>query len=200
MRKTAHPVIGVSGPAGSGKDTLANLIFSRILETFPPRYAVIRSLAKPIKSIAVEQFGFSEKQMHDPELKGIVHSYWGVTPRVMMQRLGDGLRAQFGEDVLARMLEPYVAEAARKPEVLLLIPDVRKNEEAEMVKRNNGMMVGMRGRGSLSGAEAAHNTETPVDSGWIDVWVDNSGDMEHLASQAGHVLYMAIGGMSVMRM
>lgn len=85
-------IIALSGPAGSGKDTIADI--------FVCEYGFVKvSLAAPIKRICQNVFGFTNKQMWGPSYNRNIpdkryprttpsNSIEYLTPRYAIQRLG----------------------------------------------------------------------------------------------------------------
>lgn len=119
-------LIGVLGPAGSGKSMVANYLVER--------YGARRfSLAGPLKEIAIRAFDFTDEQVYGTQAqKEAVDPRYGQSPRWFLQRLGtEGIRSVFGEDVWVNLLMRSVAEA-RVP--LAVCDDVRFVNEAKIIK------------------------------------------------------------------
>jgi hypothetical protein len=73
-------IIAVVGYAGSGKDTVGDYISSKyLIKKF--------SFARPIKEVCKIIFGWTDKHVYG-DLKEIVDSEWGVSPREALQWLG----------------------------------------------------------------------------------------------------------------
>ena len=145
-------LIGISGKARAGKDTIATHLwldqgFTRI------------AFADPLKQAAKEIFGLKDAHISDDSLKEVVIEYWGLTPRQIFQRLGtEAVRGVFGEDVwVKRFAQAY--EAIRSTDDIV-VPDVREDIEAEFIRSQGGVIIQViRDGAGLSGAEGAHRTE-----------------------------------------
>ena len=85
-------IIGLTGHAKSGKDTLAGALwtYAALGKQFKGGRTEWHKLAfaDGIRKIG-KIFGFTEEQMTNQELKEtFVHPVWNITPRVFMQRVG----------------------------------------------------------------------------------------------------------------
>ena len=126
-------LIGISGLAHTGKDTLANFLKEKRKEI------VIESFATPIKEIMVNYFGFTREQVYDQRLKEIEDKFWNITPRKLMQLIGTEMfRKNFRYDVWVKVFEKKILN---NPNNFFVVADVRFNNEAEMVIRNNGIVI-----------------------------------------------------------
>jgi len=77
--------VGLLGNKGCGKDTLADYL---VKENQFIKY----SFADPVKEIAKIMFNLNEEQLNG-NLKEVIDDRWGVSPRVMFQRIG----TEFGQ-------------------------------------------------------------------------------------------------------
>lgn len=115
-------IIGILGPAGSGKTTVANYLTEK--------YGAKKySFAEPLKEIARHTLGFTDDQLYGSQSqKETIDPRYGFSPRWFLQRLGtEGVRNVMGENFwwqycLARI---YVDKPA-----LAVIEDVRFVNEA----------------------------------------------------------------------
>ena len=94
--KNKNKLVGLSGLAGSGKDTAADYLWER--------YAFAKlAFADPLRAAASDMFGVQLEVFHDRTKKDKVIDYWGMTPRQMLQLLGnDAVKPVFGHDIWAR--------------------------------------------------------------------------------------------------
>lgn len=119
-------IIGLCGPAGSGKSTVA----ARLAEQYgAKRY----SLAGPLKEICRLAFGFSEEQLYGTqEQKEAVDPRYGHSARWFLQRVGtEGCRAVLGEDVWTRAC---LERIGRERPAVAVVEDVRFCNEARAIR------------------------------------------------------------------
>ncbi len=119
-------IIGLLGPAGSGKSSVAAYLVEKYGAT---RY----SLAAPLKEIARRTMGFTEEQVNGTQAqKETIDERYGMTPRQFLQRLGtDGLREVFGADVWIDLL---LAKIGRERPDIAVVEDVRFENEAMKIR------------------------------------------------------------------
>lgn len=127
-------LIGISGYAGSGKTTLANLITD-----YYPAYKKF-SFASALK-FATEEI-FTLGQFYQEE-KGIKDNYWKLSARELYQFIGTELfREIFGSDFWIKVLQRKLISIYDSPhDVLVVIDDVRFQEEAEWIVSSGGSMI-----------------------------------------------------------
>lgn len=77
----------LSGKKRSGKSTSADYI----CKTAVPG-AIELAIATPLKEICKAAFLLSDEQLNDEKMKETVDPRWGITPRLMFQRVGDLFR------------------------------------------------------------------------------------------------------------
>ena len=178
-----HPVvIGLAGPAGSGKSTAAEILARE--------HGFVRTrFAAPLKAMMAAFFrecGLTDddilarlegprKEHEDPLL-------CGRTPRYAMQTLG----TEWGRETIGRDLwvNAWRETACRALDEngRIVVEDVRFADEAAAVRGLGGVVLGLRGRGGISGA---HVSESGVEA---DVTVWNDGPVEILAARVAGVL------------
>lgn len=173
-------IIGITGRARSGKDTLAGYLVEN------HGFAKI-TLAGPIRRFVGELTGLSEAELTDGPLKEAPLAWLGgVSPRRMMQTLG----TEWGRNMIADELWLLVAQrqielAKRNGMAGVVISDVRFDNEAEFVRALGGRIVGLLRDGS--GAVEAHVSEAGVDSRLVDATFQNSGPRHLLAAFAAEI-------------
>jgi len=179
-------IIGLSGKAGSGKDTVAQYWVDK---EFGHNRIKTMSFADPLKAGAMAMFGLSLAQVHNPNRKEIVDDFWGMTPRYILQKLGtEVMRDQFGQNI-------WIKAVRRKIELtpcsfsIVVITDVRFKNEAEAIKEWGGFLVRVERRSAippLGSANPDHPSETDLDDwkgGW-DGLIKNDGDFIDLKEMA----------------
>lgn len=172
-------LIGISGLAHTGKDTLANFLKEKRKEI------VIESFATPIKEIMVNYFGFTREQVYDQKLKEIEDKFWNITPRKLMQLIGTEMfRKNFRYDVWVKVFEKKILN---NPNNFFVVADVRFNNEAEMVIRNNGIVIKIL-RNSDNVVNVSHESEKGIDENLVHIFLDNNGDLNDLKKNANIIL------------
>lgn len=152
-------IIGLSGPAGSGKSTAAKYLVHR------HGFTLVK-FATPLKNM-LRAIGLTEREI-EGDLKDIPSDkLCGRTPRYAMQTIGTEWGRNTIEDKFWTTL--WQAEARRYARVVC--DDCRFDNEAEVVRNMGGVIVGLTGRGGISGMHVSENGVTP------DMTVDNSGDV-----------------------
>lgn len=154
-------VIGLLGKAGSGKSTAAKFLRDGY-------DAEILSIARPVKLMAMDVFGFTEEQVFgDAIIKETVDERWGITPRKALQDLAMAGRKHLGEDVWLRGLLRYVREATG---TLFVIEDMRFESEVRAIgllsytsDQLGGYVFRLTCEDSISTDDGSHATEAEVD-------------------------------------
>jgi hypothetical protein len=141
-------VIGFTGPARVGKDTAADALLAYL------RRSVKISFADPMKSM-LEHVGLTKNQLHGDE-KDQFDPRFGTTPRRMLQTLGtEWGRNIIHPDVWVTATEERVKKLVSDYDYeYILIPDVRFENEAAMVRRM-GVLFHISGRGGIEGNHAS---------------------------------------------
>lgn len=156
-------VIGLMGPAGAGKSSVANYLVEKY---GAKKYA----LAAPLKQLAVDTMGFSHQQVWGTqEQKEAVDERYGFSPRWFLQRLGtEGIRKNFGDDFWVRYTLGEGGVIWRERPMLAVVEDVRFVNEAEAIL--NGWQYGHVWRLESPGQEAATTADQnhASESGWKD--------------------------------
>lgn len=171
-------LIGLTGKARSGKDTIAAYLwhsagFTRI------------AFADPLKLAAQNIFGLTDGQTWDDELKEVVIDRIGLSPRQIFQKLGNTMRNVFGEDVwVKRWLIGY---DLFKDSDDIVATDVRFDNEAELVRSLGGIIVEVRRGTGLVGSTGDDVSEHGIGT-LPDVIIENDGTLDDLYAQVEGVL------------
>lgn len=164
-------LIGITGFAGAGKDTLADFLVQEFGYTK-------RAYADPIRKILQARFNWAPERWADRDWKE--HCHWEhncgpFSPRNWMQWLGtDILRKYAGDDIFVRLLwERWRGEH-------MVVPDVRFNDEAQAILERGGAIIAVR-RLDLTPVEL-HKSERGIDYRLIQGTVHNDGTIAQLCS------------------
>lgn len=167
-------LIGLTGKAGTGKDTFAGFLNKHL--SFEPY-----SFAGPLKDACCGLFGWTRHQIdHDREFKEAVDPRWGFSPRRAMQLMGTEYGRQMLRDDLWIHMAKIRLDETRKEG--LLVTDVRFENEATWIRENGGLLIHLERPGLQS--VAAHASEAGVEFVEGDMVVVNSGSMDALQVHA----------------
>lgn len=130
MRK----IIGITGHANSGKDTLADYIILYKNPSFV-KYA----FAKPIKDIMIEHLGFTYQQCYDQKLKQEQDKFWNISPRNVMLLIGTKMfRENWRYDFWVKLMQKKIID---NPNQNIIISDVRFPNEGSLIKKYGGKII-----------------------------------------------------------
>jgi hypothetical protein len=135
--------IGLTGPAGCGKDTVAEKLDACLnfvsSQSGSCKKIRVMSLADPLKAVCNIALGLETSDMYTQEgKKRLATLYPHMTHREILQKVGtECFRATFGPDVWVTALKYH---AIRNGVDIVIVPDVRFDNEAAMVKEN-GVLI-----------------------------------------------------------
>lgn len=171
-------IIGLSGYARSGKDTVASLLPDHQRRAFadPMREALYRlnpwiSSGMNVQE-AVEIHGWDTAKTVFPEI------------RRLLQVLG----TEVGRDMIHEDIWVKIATQDLNPGDLIVFADVRFPNEARAIKDLGGQIWRIN-RPEIS-AINRHSSETSMDDWDFDAWLDNSGSLEDLKAQVETALLL----------
>jgi dephospho-CoA kinase len=161
-----HHIIGITGPAGSGKDTAGEILLSEL--THYQR----RAFGDPIKHMLKTGLWLTDEDMNTCEGKARVNDY-GVTNRHMLQTLG----TEWGRNIIHPDI--WLTATSIRIKAPTVVTDVRFENEADWV-REHGTLIHLSGRGGLTGEEATHASERGLSLRYGDIAIDNSRSVYEL--------------------
>lgn len=172
-------LIGLTGKAGAGKDTLASLILEHTTGT-------TRAFADPLRRAAKEIFGLTDDQMTDRVLKEQVIPYWGKSPRRLLQLLGtESVRDIFGGDTWVKNADLRLQALERGeagcdlPIDVVIWTDCRYPEEAQWIRDNGGIVIEIVRPGVA--AVEAHSSEQALPVELVNNRVINCDTLDDLS-------------------
>ena len=164
-------LIGLTGPAGCGKDSVANFLVGHSFN----RYA----LAGPLKDMLSSMLGIDREQWDDRVWKEAVLPWLGKSPRQMAQTLGtEWGRQQVHPDlwVMLMLRQWETVRAGVSPR--MVVTDVRFDNEAIAII-NAGGTVWKVDREKLPSV-AEHSSEKGVSPALIEGVIKNYGTLDQL--------------------
>lgn len=178
-------IIGISGKAGSGKDTAAKML--EVLYANPDisyedfanrRYKNFADIqivhfADALKETAQVLFRLGEWETNTQEGKKTTIDWIGKTVRELLQGIGQGLRDAIDPNLWIKILF-----ANTKGWSNYIIADVRYPNELYAIIKRNGILLRIDRKGAGAGN---HSSETALDNykEW-DVHIENNGSLEDL--------------------
>lgn len=181
-------LIGISGYQGTGKDTLADYL---VKVHGRQRYG----FADPMKAVLNQRFGWTMEHWEDRVWKdtpsvyaaprpGVLESGENISPRQLAQWLGTDVgRNLFGKncwvDLFAKWYKHQLDLTRRLSDPWgVVISDVRFENEADMIRMNNGVIIHLTRPGC--GPKGDHPSEAGIAARPLDYRIDNYGSIEDL--------------------
>lgn len=171
-------LIGITGRAGSGKDTLADQLVRQ-------HGAVKYSFALPIKQALNAAIGWDLSQWEDRLWKEAVQEWLGKSPRELAQTLGTEWGREYVHPQLWVLLasrryrlhlaNAYAEHGATAAAAPFVIPDVRFDNESHWINEAGGVLIEV--RRPQAAAIAAHKSEIGLDPSIARVVVENDADI-----------------------
>lgn len=177
MQHKNPPIIALTGPAGCGKSaTAAYLALTRQVKR--TRFA---DPLKAMLTVLLSAGGISSEianRMMDGDLKDIpTPALCGRSPRYAMQMMG----TEWGRDLIHDDLwvELWKVQACKAIDdgAVVVVDDCRFVNEAKAIKSLGGIIVGINGRGGITGN---HVSESGAVSAFVDYEISNDGSMNDL--------------------
>lgn len=173
-------LIGLTGYARSGKDTVAQLIVDAV-----GGGTEVTSFAQPMKSFCAEVFGFDFDQLYGdkrdtPDPRWTRPDGTPLTPRYALQTLGTEWGRNCDPDI---WVKAGLRRAANSPSDVVVFTDVRFLNEAKAIRKAGGELWRVR-RGDQPQPHA-HSSEAEI---WSEAMgllatqeISNNGTLDDLA-------------------
>lgn len=180
---TRHaPLIGISGAAGAGKDTLASHLapFGYVRVAFADPLRDMALAIDPVVWVCRNDYWVTMYLADLVALDGWDKAKKLPGVRRFLQRLGtEGVRNFLGDDTWVRLAEERIADLGDVP---VVITDVRYPNEVDLVRRLGGLWVWVNRPDAA--AVPRHASETSLDPADADVVVHNTAGPERLEELA----------------
>lgn len=161
--------IGIHGPAGVGKTTLAEIFNAKTDCAIVP-------FARPLKEFA-KQLGWNGVK----DDKG----------RKILQLLGTDIgRNLIDKDIWVQHWEEAVQRLGAEGETIVVADDLRFPNEAKIIAMYHGLLIKMTGRGAYDPLDdlSQHASEQVLPDYMFDFVIDNSGTVEQLQEYAEDII------------
>ena len=174
-------VIGISGKARSGKDTLGQFLCEeyRCLHYY---------FAKPLKEGARVMFNLTEEQIENKEE---VIEPWGMSPRKIYQLLGTEVGRGLDKQIWIKNAQMFVKSV---PGRTVVITDVRFKNEAEWIRSQDGIVINVERDSQTIITENTHSSENDIESDDYDLLIKNNGTIDEMCNE---VMYHIQNGQRV---
>lgn len=179
-------IIGLAGPAGSGKSTVAAYLCNH-----PDFKFQEISFAEPIKRCLSAMLELPYKYFDDCELKECVISRLGKSPRQLMQTLGtewgrEMVHPNIWTDLAQRKID-YVRD--HYPNTNIVVSDVRFESELDNLRRKAAVIWRLiPGPDRVSKSVYRHKSETPINPSVCDRALSNFGTIAELHAKVDRYL------------
>lgn len=176
-------LIGITGLAGSGKDTAGRLIRDLLVCEGAPNGAFVTALADPIREM-LAALGVPRRYMTDRTLKELpVPGFGLLSYREMAQTLGTEWGRALDGNLWLKVAELHarqlVTEAGGTP--TLIYTDIRFPNEANWIRRHGGRLMRI-ARAAIDPVRA-HASEWHIKDLPVDAEVLNDGSLEQLRAR-----------------
>lgn len=188
-------IIGISGKIGSGKDTFSQT-FAKISNqkcqqhSFADKLREMVSLISGVELTVINKKGepfYNTVYNYTQEQKNIFLPVWDKTVGQILQDLGtDSLRNNFDRDVFVKALFSTKGKEAIDMGHILLIPDVRFENECYKILDENGIVIRLNGDPigvrKNSNRDLNHESEVSLDnfSYFSEVFDNSKPDLSNL--------------------
>jgi hypothetical protein len=174
-------LIGLHGPAGSGKTTVGQILGRLGFD----RYA----FADPLKAGLDAMFDLGDS-LHGREKERIV-PWIGKSVRELMQTLGtEWGRGMVDEDIWLRCAARAIDESTAGSSRGLVITDVRFSNEAQWIRKRGGRVWHI--QRPIIPITGHHSSEAGIPRGVADIVVLNTGDVEDLVFSVARALLRSV--------
>lgn len=165
----AQRIIGITGRAGAGKSAAASMV---------PGACVI-GLADPLYAMLAAMLGIPEPVLRQRECKESVVPWLGKSVRELLQTLGtEWGRGMIRSDVWLRLLERRLEHLEDQGISIVVVADVRFENEVEYLRGRGGEIWHVRRPGFEGPAE--HSSEAGLTADEGDVVIENAGTLDGL--------------------
>lgn len=172
-------LIGLVGLAGSGKDTVADLLKDQGWEKF--------AFANALKDMCIDYLGLSKDDVYTQEGKMKFNEFWGMTNREILQKVGtDCFRNMFHKDTWVKIAELKIKKLLQQGK-RIIVSDCRFDNEAELIEKFGGIVMQVQRNNNddnLTDSEKMHISEQGVNKKYISRIIKNNLTFDDLRREA----------------
>ena len=177
--KDGEPMlIGISGKAQSGKDTLGKYLCDEYR-------CVHYYFAKPLKEAAKIMFALTDDQIANKE---VPVEPWGISPRKIYQRLGTEVGRGIDPAIWIKNAELFIK---KHPGYTVVITDVRFDNEATFIRNRGGVVINIV-REQQDIIENRHSSEGGLKPDNVDLYVHNNSTIEDMCNEVTYMIQQGI--------
>ncbi len=168
-------LVGLGCTAQVGKDTAAEYLEKK----YPGRIKRV-GFADKLKEVCMLLFGLSHEQCYGPkEVKEAIDPRYGMSPREIMQKVGDGMRKIYADIWVDTVFYTTIPQYEEEGYDCFVISDVRYPNEGDKVHAEAGTLVKVLRDGAGVEVGANHSSETAMKNYTdFDFIIDNNGSFE----------------------
>ena len=183
-------LIGLTGRAGCGKNTVADFL----CETHG---FVQIALADPLRDGLKAMLGLTAEQLHRRDLKETPIDWIGKSPRELLQTLGtEWGRELVADDLWLRVAARRIARIKAYPPHLhvagIVVSDIRYENEADWLREQGGQLWLIKRnpnhRHAMEERTASHSSEQHIPTHAGEPRIYNHGTLDELYDQVAEIL------------
>ena len=181
-------LIGLTGRAGCGKDTVARFLCEA--HSF-----VQIALADPLRDGIKAMLGIADEQLQDRALKEAPIDWLGRSPRELLQTLGtEWGREYVAADLWLRVAARRIDRIKASPPCLhvagIVVSDIRFENEADWLREQGGQVWHIKRKtgNQLDSQAAAHSSEQRILSKAAEPRIYNFGTLDNLYEEVTDTL------------
>ncbi len=160
-------IIGLLGPAGSGKSLAAKYLAEKL-------DATEIALADPLKALVKDAFDLTHEQLYGTqEQKETIDPRYNLSPRQLLQKVGQAQRNVFGPDVWVKHL---LDKAFGQHD--LIVSDVRYINEALVLAAHGAHILKIVRYNRPTQTDANHSSENEWDKAPFHELIENNSTIE----------------------
>lgn len=184
--------IGITGVAGSGKDTFASCLASHLGEFKGDLDFTVETFhfADPLKDSLSMLLGVERQLLDKRYFKESTCPLTNKTYRSIMQEYGMWVRTNFGHDFWIKRIEQEVESFLQFDNNYMetvIIPDVRFPNEAAFIREKDGLLIKVVRPDNPDAIDGSHESERHIKDMSVDCIILNIGDLSALERKAERI-------------